>query len=173
VPALDVPAPEEQLPLCETEMFAINLQYARRGVPKQVIETMLADSARALLLAKMQKDGVPAERQAVVRNTVLRFDSLSVVDVRVRYLPLVSRRHGDSLIVAHGDCARSPNFFGASGINMAVDGLKDIERATREWLEGSVQKAVGTLDAMGRRLNEQATKDHDKVSSVSAAKRED
>jgi len=171
VPALELapggPAPEEgQLPLSHTEMFAISLQYARRGVPKQVIEKLLTNSARELFLAKMEKDGVSDERKEALWSAKLRFESLSVVDVRVRYLPLVARRHGCALIVAHGDSARSPNFFGASGINIAVGGLEDIEQATSAWLAGHVQRAVDILQAMGQRLNAQATEDHTKVSML-------
>lgn len=67
------------------------------------------------------------------------------------------------MILAHGDCARSPNFFSSSGVNIGVKGLETIGKAWMSYHDPMLlEETVTKLNLMGEELNNHIIEGHKK-----------
>ncbi len=98
-----------------------------------------------------------------LQNIPLTFTDVSLVSIRVRYLMKSAFSYGRVVIAAHGDCARSPNFFSASGVNIASHGLSAIATAWKLFQDNktNITDVVNILNVMGEQQRHEIISEHE------------
>eukprot|EP01033_Poteriospumella_lacustris_P005402 gene5404-3847_t len=87
--------------------------------------------------------------------------AIKLVDIRVQVLKECAKIFGLSVVLAMGDCARSPNFFSSSGINVGVKGLDAIGREWENLCNGNNKiELVDKLNESGEELNNEIIVGH-------------